>query len=56
MERREEKKGSNGDILYHPRTQGTGSEGIHIRGIVNAFIKMGYNVDFLWPLGEDDPR
>jgi len=33
-----------GDILYHLRTQGTGSEGIHIR-----------HVDFLWPLGEGDP-
>jgi len=44
-----------GDILYHLRTQGTGSEGIHIRGIVNAFRKHGYHVDFLWPLGEGDP-
>jgi len=48
-------QGKNRNILYHLRTQGTGSEGIHIRGIVNAFRKKGYTVDFLWPLGEGDP-
>jgi glycosyltransferase involved in cell wall biosynthesis len=42
-------------ILYHLRTQGTGSEGIHIRGMVRAFRGMGYAVDFLWALGEGDP-
>ncbi|NIM19916.1 MAG: glycosyltransferase [Candidatus Latescibacteria bacterium] len=42
-------------VLYHLRTQGTGSEGIHIRGMVTAFRKKGYTVDFLWPLGEGDP-
>ncbi len=42
-------------ILYHLRTQGTGSEGIHIRGMVRAFRSKGYAVDFLWPLGVGDP-
>ncbi|MDD4857173.1 MAG: glycosyltransferase family 4 protein [Candidatus Krumholzibacteria bacterium] len=42
-------------VLYHLRTQGTGSEGIHIRGMVHAFRSKGYEVDFLWPLGEGDP-
>ena len=42
-------------VLYHLRTQGTGSEGIHIRGMVHAFRAKGYTVDFLWPLGEGDP-
>jgi glycosyltransferase involved in cell wall biosynthesis len=42
-------------ILYHLRTQGTGSEGIHIRGMVRAFRSKGCEVDFLWPLGEGDP-
>jgi glycosyltransferase involved in cell wall biosynthesis len=42
-------------VLYHLRTQGTGSEGIHIRGMVHSFRAKGYEVDFLWPLGEGDP-
>lgn len=42
-------------ILYHLRTQGTGSEGVHIRGLVTAFREAGFNVDFLWFLGEGDP-
>ncbi|MBN1163418.1 MAG: glycosyltransferase, partial [Candidatus Krumholzibacteriota bacterium] len=42
-------------VLYHLRTQGTGSEGIHIRGMVTAFRGRGYRVEFLWPLGEGDP-
>ncbi len=41
--------------LYHLRTQGTGSEGIHIRGMVSAFRQSGYTVDFIWPLGKGDP-
>jgi len=44
-----------GRVLYHLRTQGTGSEGIHIRGMVRAFRGKGYAVDFLWALGEGDP-
>jgi len=45
----------NKRVLYHLRTQGSGSEGIHVRGIVKAFRSMGYRVDFIWPLGEGDP-
>ena len=45
----------SGRMLYHLRTQGTGSEGIHVRGMVNAFRNAGLEVDFLWPLGEGDP-
>ncbi len=44
-----------GQVLYHLRTQGTGSEGIHVRGMVTAFRSAGYGVDFLWPLGSGDP-
>jgi glycosyltransferase involved in cell wall biosynthesis len=44
-----------GRVLYHLRTQGTGSEGIHIRGMVRAFRGKGYTVDFLWALGAGDP-
>lgn len=42
-------------VLYHLRTQGSGSEGIHVRGMVKAFRSLGYRVDFVWPLGEGDP-
>ncbi|HSG27105.1 MAG TPA: glycosyltransferase [Candidatus Krumholzibacterium sp.] len=44
-----------GKVLYHLRTQGSGSEGIHVRGMVKAFRSLGYVVDFIWPLGEGDP-
>lgn len=46
---------NNKKVLYHLRTQGTGSEGIHIRGMVNAFRNLGLHVDFIWPLGDGDP-
>ncbi len=46
---------ARGRVLYHLRTQGTGSEGIHIRGMVRAFRGKGYEVDFLWALGQGDP-
>ncbi len=45
----------NKRILYHLRTQGTGSEGVHIRGMVSAFRNAGFEVDFIWLLGEGDP-
>lgn len=45
----------NKRVLYHLRTQGTGSEGVHIRGLVTAFREAGFEVDFVWPLGQGDP-
>ncbi|MBU8921900.1 MAG: glycosyltransferase family 4 protein [Bacteroidales bacterium] len=47
--------GKSRKVLYHLRTQGSGSEGIHVRGLVKAFRSLGYGVDFIWPLGEGDP-
>ncbi len=43
------------NILYHLRTPGTGAEGVHTRGMVNAFRNCGHRVDFIWPLGGEDP-
>jgi len=40
-------------ILYHHRTQGRGVEGVHIRGMVDSFRKLGYEVDIVSPLGID---
>jgi glycosyltransferase involved in cell wall biosynthesis len=37
------------NILYVHRTQGGGVEGVHIRGVVNAFRKLGHHVDTLSP-------
>ena len=50
MEKRNKKK-----VLYHLRTQGSGSEGIHVRGMVKAFRSKDCEVDFIWPLGSGDP-
>ena len=41
------------NILYHHRTRGTGAEGAHIRGIVNALREMGHDVSILSFPGSD---
>jgi len=38
-------------ILYHHRTQAKCAEGIHIRGITEAFRELGHQVDILSPPG-----
>jgi len=38
-------------VLYHHRTQGRGAEGVHIRGIVDAFRSLGHDVRLLSPPG-----
>ncbi|MFN8841491.1 MAG: glycosyltransferase family 4 protein, partial [Burkholderiales bacterium] len=38
---------------YHPRTQGRGAEGHHIRSIVLALRELGHEVDVLSPAGGD---
>jgi glycosyltransferase involved in cell wall biosynthesis len=43
-------------ILYHHRTQGRGAEGVHIRGIVEAFRKLGHEVTVISPPGIDPTR
>lgn len=43
------------NILYHFRTRSTGAEGVHIRGIANAFEQLGHKVFFESPTGVD-PR
>lgn len=39
------------NILYHHRTQGKGAEGVHIRGVVKGFRKLGHNVYVISPPG-----
>ncbi|MCP4650110.1 MAG: glycosyltransferase family 4 protein [PVC group bacterium] len=36
-------------ILYLHRTQGKGVEGVHIREVIKAFMKMGHSVDLIGP-------
>ncbi len=43
-------------ILYHHRTQGRGAEGVHIRGIVEAFRRLGHEVVVVSPPGIDPFR
>lgn len=43
-------------ILYHHRTQGQGAEGVHIRGMVEAFKALGCYVDLISPPGVDPYR
>jgi glycosyltransferase involved in cell wall biosynthesis len=43
-------------ILYHHRTQGAGGEGVHIRGMVEAFRKLGHEVTVVSPPGIDPFR
>lgn len=43
-------------ILYHFRTRGTGPEGVHIKGIAEAFREMGHEVVFSSPTGVDPTR
>jgi len=43
-------------ILYHHRTQGRGVEGVHIRGMIDSFRKLGYEVDIVSPPGIDPYR
>ncbi len=38
-------------ILYHHRTLGDGAEGIHIAEMVNAFRKLGHEVQVVSPIG-----
>ena len=38
-------------ILYHHRTQAQCAEGVHIRGIVDAFRDLGHQVDVVSPPG-----
>lgn len=40
-------------ILYHHRTQGRGVEGVHIRGMVEAFRRLGHDVIVVSPPGVD---
>jgi len=42
-------------VLYHFRTRGTGGEGVHIAGIANALVKLGYEIELSSPTGVD-PR
>jgi glycosyltransferase involved in cell wall biosynthesis len=44
------------NILYHFRTRGTGSEGIHIAGMVEAFDTLGHHVVLSSPTGSDPRR
>lgn len=44
---------ANKKILYHHRTQGQGAEGSHIRGMVDGFRQLGYQVDIVGPPGVD---
>ena len=39
------------DILYHHRTQAQAAEGVHIRGIVKAFVALGHRVQIVSPPG-----
>jgi len=41
------KQGQHLNIVYAHRTQGRGVEGVHIKGIANAFNKLGHHVDFI---------
>lgn len=41
------------NILYHHRTQGRGVEGVHIRGMVEAFRRLGHEVAVVSPPGVD---
>jgi len=43
-------------ILYHFRVRGTGAEGVHIAGIVNAFRSLGYTVHLLSPTNTDPTK
>lgn len=40
-------------ILYHHRTQGKGVEGVHIRGMAEAFRRLGHKVIVVSPPGVD---
>jgi glycosyltransferase involved in cell wall biosynthesis len=40
-------------ILYHHRTQGGGVEGVHIRGVANAWRRQGHRVEIAGPPGTD---
>ena len=39
------------NIVYAHRTRGVDVEGVHIRGITQAFIQQGHNVTFVAPPG-----
>ena len=42
---------SNMRILYHHRTQGQGVEGVHIKGMIDAFTEAGHAVRLVSPPG-----
>jgi len=44
---------SKNRILYHHRTQANGAEGVHIRGMIDGFRHLGYQVDIISPPGVD---
>ena len=44
---------SKNRILYHHRTQAKGAEGVHIRGMIDGFRHLGYQVDIISPPGVD---
>ena len=43
-------------ILYHFRTRGTGPEGVHIKGVAEAFRELGHEVVFSSPTGVDPTK
>ncbi len=45
------------NVLYHHRTRAQDVEGVHIRGMVNAFRELGHTVDIVAPPGvTHEPR
>lgn len=38
-------------VVYHHRTQGAGVEGVHIRGVADAFRRLGHEVEVISPPG-----
>ena len=43
-------------IIYHHRTRGSGAEGVHIMGVVNAFRALKHHVELLSLPGSDPER
>ena len=40
-------------MVYHHRTQGHGAEGVHIKGVVDGLVQLGYELDIISPPGVD---
>jgi len=49
-------KSKNLKILYSHRTRGTDVEGVHIKGLSDAFIRFGHAVDFIAVPGANTPK